>query len=125
MQQVVLHDVADGAGLLVERPAPLHAERLGHRDLHAMHVVTVPDRLQKRIRESKVDQVLHRLLAQEMIDAKDLRLVEVTEQHLVELAGTVEVAAKGLFNDDPRSLAQPEPPNCSTTTGNMTGGIAK
>jgi hypothetical protein len=32
---VVLHDVADGAGLLVEGAALLHAKRLGDGDLDA------------------------------------------------------------------------------------------
>ncbi len=35
MQQVILHDVADRAGFFIKRSAALHAERFGHRDLHA------------------------------------------------------------------------------------------
>ena len=37
--------IADGADLVVELPAPLDAERLGHRDLDALDVVAVPDGL--------------------------------------------------------------------------------
>ena len=51
LQEVVLDDVADGARLLVELAAPLHTERLGHRDLHALDVVLVPDRLEEGVGE--------------------------------------------------------------------------
>ena len=36
VQQVVLHDVPQAADAVVERAAPLDAERLGHRHLHAL-----------------------------------------------------------------------------------------
>ena len=51
LQHVVLDDVADRAGLFVELAAALHVEALGHRDLHALDVVAIPDRLEKRVRE--------------------------------------------------------------------------
>ena len=38
LEQVVLHDVADRARLVVELAAALDAEVLGHRDLHALDV---------------------------------------------------------------------------------------
>ena len=41
LQQVVLHHIADGAGLFVELASALHAERFGHRDLHAVNVMRV------------------------------------------------------------------------------------
>ena len=84
---MVLHHVANRSGLFVERAATLHAERFGHRDLHAGHVVAIPDGLEKRIRKAKVEQVLHRPLAEKMVDAKDVRLVEVAEQNAVERLG--------------------------------------
>ena len=46
---MILDHVADGAGLLVESAAALHAEALRHRDLHALDVLAVPDRLQERV----------------------------------------------------------------------------
>src|SRR5690606_40607755 len=60
----------------LETPATLDAERLRHRQLYARDVPVVPDRLEEAVREAEVDQVLHRLLAEEMIDAEDARLVE-------------------------------------------------
>ncbi len=47
LEQVVLHHVADRAGVVVEGAAALHAEVLGHGDLHAFHVVAVPEGLEQ------------------------------------------------------------------------------
>jgi hypothetical protein len=58
---VVLDHVTDRACLLVEAAAPLDAEALRHRDLHALDVVAVPDRLDERVREAEEEEVLHRL----------------------------------------------------------------
>src|SRR5438270_65493 len=44
LHDVVLHDVAHRAGLLVERPAVLDAQLLGHGDLYVVDVATVPQR---------------------------------------------------------------------------------
>ena len=68
---MILDHVADGAGFIVERAAALDAEILRHRDLHALDVVAVPERLQKRIREAEEDHVMHRALAEVMVDAED------------------------------------------------------
>ena len=81
---MVLHHVADGAGLLIEEAAALHAETLGHGDLHAFDVVAVPDRLQEGVGEAEEMQVLDRVLAEIMVDAKDRRLVEVAQQDAIE-----------------------------------------
>ena len=40
---MVLHHVAQRAGLLVVAAAALDADRLGHRDLHVVDEVAVPD----------------------------------------------------------------------------------
>ncbi len=74
LEQVILDDVANDAGLLVELAAPLDPEVFRHGDLYVLHVVAVPDRLQKSVGEAKVEDVLDRLLAQVVIDAEDGRL---------------------------------------------------
>ena len=84
LQQVVLHHVAHGAEFLVEPAAALDAELLGHRDLHVLDVRAVPDRLDERVGEAEVEQVLHRLLAEEMVDAEDRALVEHLLQRAVD-----------------------------------------
>ena len=63
LQQVVLDDVANDAGLVVELAAALDAEALGHRDLHVLDVVPIPDRLEERVGEAEIEDVLHRLFA--------------------------------------------------------------
>ena len=73
---MVLHHVAQRAGLVVELRAPLDAELLGDRDLHVLDAAAAPQRLEQRVAEAQRQQVLHRLLAEIVIDAKDLLLGE-------------------------------------------------
>ena len=98
LQQVVLDDVADDAGLVVELAAALHAEALGHGDLHVLDVVAVPDRLEERVGEAEIQDVLHRLLAEVVIDAEDGRfgkdLVEDAVQLLRRRRGRARTASR-------------------------------
>src|SRR5262245_23922136 len=100
---MVLHDVADGAGLLVEAAAALYAEVLRHRDLHALDVLAVPERLEQRVREAEEHHVSHRPLAEVVIDAKDVLLVESVEQDAVQRLRRSEIAAKRLLDEHPRT----------------------
>ncbi len=97
LQEVVLDDVADDAGLLVELPPPRDPEALGHRDLDVLDVVAVPDRLEEGVRESEVEDVLDRLLAEVVVDPEDVLLGEGAVQDLVERARRGEVAAERLL----------------------------
>jgi hypothetical protein len=72
LEQVRDDHVAVGAGLLVEAGAPAEAERLGHVDLHVVDEVAVPDRLEQAVGEAEGEDVLRRLLAEEVVDAEDL-----------------------------------------------------
>ena len=74
---MVLNHVADGAGLVVERAAALHAEILRHGDLNALDVLAVPERFQERVGEAEEDHVVHRPLAEVVVDAEDVIFVEV------------------------------------------------
>jgi hypothetical protein len=65
---MVLHHIAQAAGRIVEGSSPLDAEPLGHRDLHARHVISVPDWLEKSIGKTEVEDALDRLLAEEVVD---------------------------------------------------------
>ncbi len=76
LQEVVLHDVAQRTDLFVELAPPFDAERFGHRDLHGVDVVVVPHGLEQRVREAEDEQVLDRLLPEEVVDAIDGGLVE-------------------------------------------------
>ena len=81
LEQVRDDHVAERAGALVEAGALAEAERLGHVDLDVIDEVAVPDRLEQPVREPEREDVLRGLLAEEVVDAEDLLLVE----HLVQL----------------------------------------
>ena len=106
LEQVGDDHVAVGAGRLVEAGSRLEAEGLGHVDLHVVDVVAVPDRLEQPVGEPEGEDVLRRLLAEEVVDAEDLRLVEGLVEDGVELAGAVQVGAERLLHDDPGALDQ-------------------
>ena len=66
------HHVAVRAGLFVKGGAFAEAQRLGHVDLHVIDEVAIPDRLEQAVGEAECEDVLRRLLAQEVVDAEDL-----------------------------------------------------
>jgi hypothetical protein len=64
----------------------------------------LPERLEKRVREAKEDHVVHRPLAEIMVDAIDVILVERAEQDGVELARRRKVVPEGLLHDHARTV---------------------
>src|SRR5579863_2452989 len=99
LENVILNYIADGAGLIVESAASLNAEVFGHRDLNAFDEVPVPERFHKRVGESKNDDIVHWLLTQVVVDAKDPRLRKYRVQDGIQLAGGSEVMAEWFFHD--------------------------
>ena len=81
--------VPEGAGGLVEGDAVVDPERLGHVDLHVVDVVPVPDGLEEAVGEAEGEDVLGRLLAEEVVDAEDLLLVEDLVHGVVERPGAL------------------------------------
>ena len=106
LEQVRDDHVAVGAGALVEVGPLRQAERLGHVDLDVVDVVAVPDRLEEAVGEAEGEDVLRRLLAEEVVDPEDLLLVEDLVQLGVERSGAGEVGAERLLHDDPAALDQ-------------------
>ena len=106
LEQVGDHHVPVGAGGFVEARALLEAQRLRDVDLHVVDVVPVPDRLEEPVGEAEGEDVLRRLLAEEVVDAEDLLLVEDLVELGVERACGGEVGAEGLLHDDPAALHQ-------------------
>ena len=86
LHQMVLDHVAQRAGPFVVARAALDADGLGRGDLHVIDVAPVPDRLEHAVREAEDQQVLDGFLAEVVIDAEDLRLVQVRVQQPVQLA---------------------------------------
>ena len=85
LEQVRDHHVAIRARGFVERRALAEAQRLRHVDLHVIDEVAIPDRLEQSVGETEREDVLRGLLAEEMIDAKDLLFGEHFVQLGVEL----------------------------------------
>src|ERR1700743_3871127 len=69
--------------------------------------IAVPDRFEQAVGEAEGENVLCRLLAQEMIDAEDLLLIEHFMQLRIERPGAGEVDAERLLHDATAPLDQP------------------
>ncbi len=102
---MVLHHIAQRAGMLIERPAAFNADALRRRDLHVVDVVAVPDVLKDAVGEAEDEDVLHRLLAQVVVDAEDLVFVEDLVHIVVQRARRIQVVAEGLLDDRPHPAA--------------------
>ncbi len=97
---MVLDHVPDHARLFVVAAAPLDADRLGVGDLDVVDVLAVPHRLEDAVGEAEDEEVLDGLLAEVVVDAEDLRLFEVPENLLVQLARALKTRPEGLLDDD-------------------------
>ena len=102
LEHVVLHHVAHDAGLLEVAAAPFDADRLGDGELHVVDVARVPQRLPDAVGEAEHQDVLHRLLAEVVIDAIGLIFAQHLVHVLVERARALEIAAERLLDDDAR-----------------------
>ena len=104
---MVLHDVAHRARAVVVAGAFFDPDRFGGGDLNVIDVLTCPDRLEDAVREAEDEDVLDGLLAEVVIDPKDLVLAE----HLLDDAGEVhralEVVPIRLFHHDARPTGRP------------------
>ena len=125
--------VAKRAGRFVEAGALAEAQRLRHVDLHVIDEVAIPDRLEQAVGEPERENVLRRLLAEEVVDAKDLLLGEHLVQLRVQRHRTREIGAERLLHDDARALARARPRRaCARPTarrsaarsGSADGGIS-
>ncbi len=61
---------------------------------------TIPDRLKHEIRKPEDHDILHRLFAEEMIDAVNLALVGDLQKACVQRFGRGKIVAERLFDDD-------------------------
>ena len=104
LEQVVLHHVAQRAGAVVVGAALTDAERLRDGDLHVVDPVAVPQRLEEGVGEARDQEVLDALLAEVVVDAEDVGLVEDPAHGLVDRLGRRQVGADGLLEDDPGTV---------------------
>jgi hypothetical protein len=101
LEQVGDDHVPVGAGRVVERGPALDRQRFRHVDLHVADVVAVPDRFEQPVREPEREDVVDRFLAEEVVDAEDLRLIEHRVHRLVQRARRGQVGAERLLDDHP------------------------
>ncbi len=95
---MVGHHVAQCAGFFVEPAAGFHTHRLGDGDLHMVDAVAVPQRLKHAVGEAQRHDVLHRLLAEEMVDPVDLVLLGAAQDGGVQRLGGLLVVAERLLD---------------------------
>ena len=100
LQQVVLDHVPGRADAVVVAGPAADADVLGHRDLHVVDEVGVPDRLEQLVGEAQRQDVLHRLLAEVVVDAEDRLGREDLGHDGVELLRALEVVTERLLHDD-------------------------
>ena len=84
----------------------LDADGFRGGDLHVIDVAAIPHRLEHAVAEPEHQHVLHCFLAEVVIDAIHLLLVEVLVREPVQRARAVEVDAEWLLDDDPAPSAQ-------------------
>ena len=98
---MVLHHVANNPGVVVVSAPQFDPELFSDRDLNVFDVAPIPDGLKGGIPKAKDHDVLHGLLAEVMIDAVNLRFLDVLAEFRVQLSGACKVVAKRLLDDDP------------------------
>ena len=97
---MVLHHVANGAVFVIVGPAILDTDGLGDGDLHVIDADLVPEWFEQRIGEAQRQEILHRFLAEVVVDAEDAIFGEYSGQRLVDLAIARKIVADRLFHHD-------------------------
>lgn len=95
---MVLDDIARRPDAVVISCAASQTDVLGHGDLHMVDEVRVPDGVKQLVGEPQRQDVLHRLLAEVVVDAEDRLLGENLVDHRIELAGAGQIVAEGLLD---------------------------
>ena len=88
-------------------------------------MVAVPDRLEEAVGEPQGEDVLHRLLAEEVVDPEDLLLVEDVVDASRRAPAPSEVGAERLLDDDARASASPVAPSVADDAREAPGGTAR
>ena len=126
LHHMVLDHVADRARFLIVTAASLDAQRLGDGDLHMIDVSAVPDGLEGDVGEAQRRGVLHRFLAEIVIDAENISLEEDGADHIVDGRGALAVSADRLLNDDARArVTSPSRPRRFASGPNRSGPVAR
>ncbi len=98
LQQMILHHVAQGAGLVIITGPFLHPHGFSHRHLHMLNIAAMPQRLEQRIGKTQGHQVLHRLLAEIMVNTENLLFGKNRAHGIVDRIGRGQIMANRLFH---------------------------
>ena len=97
---MVLHYVAQCACCLIKGSAAFNADTLRGRDLDVVDVVAVPHVFEDAIGKTEHQNVLHRLFAKVVVDAKDLIFTEHLVHLVVQRPSRLQIVAERLFDDN-------------------------
>ena len=92
---------------LIEVGTLFNSERLRNVDLNVVDEVAIPDWLEESVGKSEREDVLSRLLAEEVINPEDLLLGEDFMELRIQCNRRFEVHSERLLHDDPRTFNQP------------------
>ena len=104
---MVLDHVAQLAGLVEVAPAAFDSDLFGDGDLHMGDGILVPLGFEQAVGETQGDQVLHRFLAQVVVDAVDPALWEEPSHSIIDPARRLQVVANGLLQHHSGACGQP------------------
>ena len=74
--------------------------------MHPTHVAAVPDGFKHRVTETRNEDVLHLLVAQEVIDAEYLVLTQLGGQSTVKFLRRLQITAERLLHHHARVLCE-------------------
>eukprot|EP00401_Gymnodinium_catenatum_P062373 CAMPEP_0117482772 /NCGR_PEP_ID=MMETSP0784-20121206/13591_1 /TAXON_ID=39447 /ORGANISM="" /LENGTH=680 /DNA_ID=CAMNT_0005277277 /DNA_START=6 /DNA_END=2048 /DNA_ORIENTATION=- len=100
LQQVVLHDVADDAGVIEVARPPGAVDVFFKSDPHVRNVVRMEEPAQLAVREAEAQDVESHRLRQVVVYAEDLLLLEVPADAGRQLLRRREVSPEGLLYDE-------------------------
>ena len=100
LQRVVLDHVAHCASAVVKGATRADSEPFSQCDLDIGDAFAAPQRFEQGIAEAQRHQVLHRRLAEVMVDAKGLAFREYRAHHLVDLLCAGQIMAERFFKHD-------------------------
>ncbi len=106
LQHVVLHHVAQRSGAVVVHRARAQPFLLGDGDLDVVDAAVVPEVLEDAVGEPQHHQVLHGLLAEIVVDAEDLALVEILAHRADDTQRAVQVVADRLLDHDSSEIGR-------------------
>src|SRR5438067_12962685 len=97
---MILHNVSNSTGLLIELRACANAKILSNHNLHMVNIILIPERLKDAVGEAESQNILHSLFAHVVIDTVDLVFMENARQISIKFLSRSKVMAKGFFNYD-------------------------